>query len=127
MMDPIGLSLENFDSIGTYRAGENDMAIDASGEIDGVKFTNAEGLGKAIHESSGGAGLSGQSALCLCRRPYADQKRDEWLRSDLAKSFAADGYRLRPLMRRIATSDVFFRVLTPDSEVKPTRSAALGN
>ena len=25
MMDPIGLSLENFDSIGTYRAGENGM------------------------------------------------------------------------------------------------------
>jgi hypothetical protein len=41
------------------------------------------------------------------------------------KDFAAEGYRLQPLMRQIATSDVFFRVVTPDTESKPVRSAAL--
>jgi hypothetical protein len=124
MMDPIGLALENFDSIGTYRAGENDTPIDASGDIDGVKFSDADGLGKAVHDHPA-------TTACLVNRLYAyavgrtpTKAETEWLRNDLAKAFAADGYRLRPLMRRIATSDVFFRVSSPDSDAKPTRSAS---
>lgn len=125
MMDPIGLSLENFDSIGTYRAGENGTAIDASGEIDGVKFSSAEGLGKAVHDHPA-------TSACLVNRLYAyavgrvpTKSETEWLRGDLMKDFVADGYRLQPLMRRIATSDVFFRAISPDTESKPVRSAAL--
>ena len=37
-MDPIGLSLENFDGVGAYRGEENGVRIDASGELDGVEF-----------------------------------------------------------------------------------------
>src|SRR5208283_5220271 len=48
LIDPIGLALENFDSLGTYRAAENDSAIDASGELDGVKFADSAGLGAAV-------------------------------------------------------------------------------
>jgi hypothetical protein len=125
MMDPIGLSLENFDSVGTYRPGENDTAIDASGEIDGVKFSNAEGLGKAVHDHSA-------VPACLVNRIYAyavgrvpTKSETEWLNSDLKKEFAADGYRLKPLMRRIVTSDVFFRVVVPENEAKPVRSASV--
>ncbi len=125
MMDPIGLALENFDSVGTYRAGENGTTIDAAGEIDGVKFSDAEGLGKAVHDHPA-------TAACLVNRLYAyavgrapTKSETEWLRSDLQKAFAADGYRLQSLMRRIATNDVFFRVVTPDSESKPVKSAAL--
>jgi hypothetical protein len=124
MMDPIGLSLENFDSVGTHRPGENGTAIDASGEIDGVKFSNAEGLGKAVHDHPA-------VPACLVNRLYAyavgrapTKSETEWLNSDLKKAFAADGYRLKPLMRRIVTSDVFFRVVVPDSEAKPVRSAS---
>jgi hypothetical protein len=127
MMDPIGLALENFDSIGTYRAGENGTPIDASGDIDGVKFSDADGLGKAVHDHPA-------TTACLVNRLYAyavgrtpTKSETEWLRSDLAKSFAADGYRLKPLMRRIATSDVFFRVSGPDGDAKPTRSASAEN
>jgi hypothetical protein len=125
MMDPIGLSLENFDSVGTYRPGENGTAIDASGEIDGVKFSTAEGLGKAVHDHPA-------VPACLVNRIYAyavgrvpTKSETEWLNSDLKKEFAADGYRLKPLMRRIVTSDVFFRVVVPDSEAKPVRSASV--
>ena len=31
LMDPIGLAFENFDAIGAYRAQENGVEIDASG------------------------------------------------------------------------------------------------
>jgi len=125
MMDPIGLSLENFDSIGTYRAGENGTTIDAEGEIDGVKFANAGGLGKAVHDHRA-------TAACLVNRLYAyavgrqpTKSETEWLRADLGKDFAADGYRLRPLMRQIVTSDVFTRVIAPEPETKPTRQASV--
>ena len=97
----------------------------ASGEIDGVKFSNAEGLGKAVHDHPA-------VPACLVNRIYAyavgrvpTKSETEWLNSDLKKSFAADGYRLKPLMRRIVTSDVFFRVVVPESEAKPVRSASV--
>ena len=69
---------------------------------------------------------------CLVNRIYAyavgrvpTKSETEWLNSDLKKEFAADGYRLKPLMRRIVTSDVFFRVVVPESEAKPVRSASV--
>ncbi|HTJ64647.1 MAG TPA: DUF1592 domain-containing protein [Alphaproteobacteria bacterium] len=124
MMDPIGLSLENFDSIGTYRAGENGTAIDASGEMDGVKFANAQGLGKAIHDHPA-------TTACLVNRIYAyavgrtpTKSESEWLRSDVMKDFSAAGYRLRPLLREIATSGVFFRVAGPANDAQPVRQAS---
>jgi hypothetical protein len=124
MMDPIGLSLENFDSIGTYRAGENGAAIDASGDIDGVKFSSAKGLGQAIHDHPA-------TPACLVNRVYAyavgrtpTKSESEWLRSDVMKDFVADHYRLRPLLREIATSDVFFRVVGPANENQPVRQAS---
>jgi hypothetical protein len=124
MMDPIGLSLENFDSIGTYRVGENGSTIDPSGEIDGVKFANAQGLGQAIHDHPA-------TTACLVNRIYAyavgrtpTKSESEWLRADVMKDFAADGYRLRPLLHEIATSDVFFRVVAPANDAQPVRQAS---
>jgi hypothetical protein len=50
LMDPIGLSVENFDAVGRWRnRGEGDMAIDASGGLpSGVTFEGVAGLKKAL-------------------------------------------------------------------------------
>ena len=50
MMDPLGLSLENFDAIGRYRTlGESSAPIDASGSSpDGTRFEGADGLRSAL-------------------------------------------------------------------------------
>ena len=40
--DPIGLSLENFDSIGGYRTTENGVAIDVSATLGGKSFSGSE-------------------------------------------------------------------------------------
>jgi mono/diheme cytochrome c family protein len=50
LMDPIGLSLEEFDGVGQYRTREESGAsIDASGSLpDGTTFTGAAGLTKAL-------------------------------------------------------------------------------
>src|SRR5262249_13531248 len=47
--DPVGLGLENFDGAGQFRATERDAKIDPSGVLDGEKFADAAGLGKAVH------------------------------------------------------------------------------
>src|SRR6185369_12443556 len=47
-MDPIGLSLENFDGAGAYRTHENGAVIDASGELDGTKFGDPVSLAQAV-------------------------------------------------------------------------------
>lgn len=44
-MDPMGLSLENFDALGRWRDEEDGQKIDVSGELPGgVKFEGAKGL-----------------------------------------------------------------------------------
>ena len=53
MMDPIGLALENFDAVGTWRTFEESGApIDASGALpDGTTFVGARGLTEALLRS----------------------------------------------------------------------------
>lgn len=49
IMDPIGLGLENFDAIGTYRTEDNGQAIDASGTMpDGTAFSGATALANIL-------------------------------------------------------------------------------
>lgn len=111
IIDPIGLSLENFDTVGDFRDMENGAKIDASGELDGVRFTDAAGLGKALHDNP-------QSVACLVQRAFdyalgrsATKSEKAWRTGYLEKQFAADGYRLPALLRRIAMSDTYYRVI----------------
>lgn len=49
LMDPIGLSAENFDAIGRWRTREAGVAVDASGGLpDGAAFEGIDGLRQAI-------------------------------------------------------------------------------
>ena len=50
IMDPLGLSLENFDAVGRLRTlGESSEPIDASGGLpDGTKFAGVAGLRNAL-------------------------------------------------------------------------------
>ena len=109
LVDPMGLALENFDSDGGYRGAENGAKIDASGTLDGVEFSDAVGLGKAVRDNPA-------TTACLVNRLYSyalgrvpAPGEMEFL-NYLQKGFAADGYRLPDLMRRIAASDAFYRV-----------------
>ncbi len=112
LVDPMGLVLENFDTSGAYRKTENSAAIDTSGALDGVKFTDAAGLAKAVHDHP-------SLTQCLVNRVYsyaagrqAAAGEAEFVKY-LGKGFADDGYRVPALMRRIAVSDAFYRVAAP--------------
>jgi hypothetical protein len=125
LMDPIGLALETFDSDAGYRTSENGQPIDTSGELDGVGFSDAAGLGRAIHDNPA-------TGACLARRLYsyatgrAPARRDmAWIRF-LEKRFAADGYRVPDLMRQIAASENFYRLAPPTGNAGGT-SATLAS
>jgi hypothetical protein len=107
--DPVGLGLENFDTVGGYRTSENGAIIDASGDLDGVPFHGPAELGRAMRDNPATAAcLVGRMYEYAVRRPIATGER-AWL-ADLGRRFAEDGYRVPALMRRIATSAAFYTI-----------------
>jgi hypothetical protein len=108
-MDPMGLALENFDGMGSFREKENGAPIDASGELDGVKFSDAKGLAQAMHDSP-------KPAACFVKKVFAygtghmpTKGEGEWVKA-LQTEFQEDGYKVPQLLRRIVLSDAFYRV-----------------
>ena len=108
VMDPLGLSLENFDGVGAYRTEENGVPIDVSGELDGVLFNGPVALGQAVrtHPALPACFVNRLSEYAV-RRSLTPEDTG-WV-TDLTSSFAGSEYRLRDLMRTIATSDAFYR------------------
>ena len=107
--DPIGLAFENFDGAGQYRATERGAAIDPSGVLDGRKFDDLAGLSQAVQDHP-------QLSACLVKRVYGwatggpTQPADKPMLDWLGEQFAADGYRLPDLLRRVALSGAFATV-----------------
>ena len=114
--DPIGLALENFDTIGGFRMTENGAQIDTSGQLDGVDFSDAVGLGQVVHDHPG-------LTSCLVNRVFSygvgrtpTQSEKKWLDSYIEQSFAEKGYRVPQLLQRIATSEAFFQIANTEVE-----------
>jgi hypothetical protein len=110
--DPVGLTLEHFDGIGQKRTLENGAPIDVSAEIGSKTFVGAPGLGQRLHDDP-------KVPACLVKQVFAygvgreaDDGDDDYLAAQ-AKGFAADGYKLRALFRRIGASPEFFKVVVP--------------
>jgi Protein of unknown function (DUF1592)/Protein of unknown function (DUF1588)/Protein of unknown function (DUF1595)/Protein of unknown function (DUF1585)/Protein of unknown function (DUF1587) len=117
IMDPLGLTLENYDGLGTYRTVENGALIDASGDLDGTDFQTVEGLGQALHDHP-------ETPRCLVERMYRyavgrDTEMEERAYMDyLTKSFAAHEFRVPDLMRTIALSENFFTISASHEEAE---------
>lgn len=105
--DPIGLALEKFDGAGQFRLTENGQMIDTSGELGGVKFDDALGLGQAVRNDPA-------TAQCLVSRLYAYSlgkplgEVEEARVEALAQSFAQAKYRYNALLRMIVLDSTFF-------------------
>lgn len=118
LMDPLGLSLENFDAIGRFRTTENGAAIDASGYLDGRDFDDAKGLAEALAESE-------TTSRCLVRTMYrygtghAEQPSETAVLRDLHDQFLASGRSVQSLIIALAKSDGF-RLVAPPTEVIAT-------
>jgi hypothetical protein len=110
--DPIGLALENFDGAGQFRDNEKGAAIDASGKLDAVAFNNAAGLGEALRTNPA-------ITSCLVNRAFAygtgraTTAKDKELLAYFGGRFTDAGYRVKALMRTMATSRSIAEVLAP--------------
>jgi len=112
IIDPIGFALENFDGAGEFRTTENGAPIDPSGEVDGIHYDDAGGLGQAIYNNPAAVScvVDRMSARALGRTPTKEER--QWLRA-LKTDFQKSGHRLPALMREIALSDALYHVGQP--------------
>lgn len=109
LMDPIGLGLENFDSLGHWRSTETEVTIDASGNLDGVSFANAWELSRVVHDHPD-LGPCITSHLYRYTTGHPLIEGEEPLRDWLAQSFEYSGYSFLGLLRSTVLSDGFRRV-----------------
>ena len=122
--DPIGLPLEDFDSTGRHRTTENGQVIDISANIQGQSFVGAQGLGHYLHDNP-------RFPACMARKlsAYAIGADSEKVSQTSIKTpyqaFVDSGYRLRALLKAIATDPGFYRVPAPaPAPVQQASSAA---
>jgi len=106
LTDPIGLALESFDAVGMFREEENGALIDTSGELDGIAYDDAVGMGQALRDNPA-------LAPCLVRSVFryavgrSFEPGEEALLESLDDRFAKSGYRVTELLREIVLSDGF--------------------
>lgn len=114
--DPIGLVLEGFDTIGGKRANmiEGGKPVDLSATLQGKAFTGAEGLGKYLHDSP-------KFTACIARKMFAygrGENSEEVEPSAFKaayKSFQDSGFKMKALLKGLATSPEFFAAPVPET------------
>jgi hypothetical protein len=122
LTDPIGLALESFDAVGMLRDEENGAPIDTSGELDGIAYDDAVGMGQALRDNP-------ELGPCLVRTLFryavgrGPEAGEEALLESLAERFANSGYRVSELLREIVLSDGF-RTTSGPREAEPSGDAS---
>ena len=101
LTDPVGLGLERFDGIGSWRTTENGAAIDPAGKFDKLGFTGAAGLGRIVAESPDATLCAASRTLEYVRGVPSDD--DGTLVESLDKAFGASGYSIRALFLKAMT------------------------
>jgi hypothetical protein len=106
LMDPIGLGLEAFDGVGSFRTMDKGQPVDATGNLDGVPFNGLAELGKALRSApvAGPCLVSKLYTQALGRAPV---ERDALVLDALATRFAAGGNRFDQLLLDLVASDGF--------------------
>jgi len=112
--DPIGLALEHYDALGGYRATDNGLPIDPSGDLDGVPFADAAELGTLL------AGHPG-TGDCVVRNLYryasghVEQPDERDAIDALVVAFTEGGWDLRLAVEALAQSTSFrYATLSPE-------------
>ncbi len=111
--DPIGLTLEGFDTIGQRRLTEDGKPIDVSATIQKKAFADGVGVGQYLHDNP-------KYPACVARKLYAystgmnSEDVDASSFNDAYKTFVDSGYRLRALLKGMIESPEFFNTAAPD-------------
>ncbi|MBM4344421.1 MAG: DUF1592 domain-containing protein [Deltaproteobacteria bacterium] len=108
-LDPIGFAFERFDGIGRFRTLDNGEPIDTTGDLDGVPFGDLDTFAQVLAGSPKFRRCVTQKlyGYAVARPTVAGEKTQV---DGLAAAFAANGYKVKALMREIALSDGFARL-----------------
>jgi hypothetical protein len=112
LMDPIGLAFENFDAIGVFRERENGVVIDASGELDGVRYEGPVEMGQTLreHPNLGRCFVGNLFRFAVGR----EATPAEWPLLDyFAERFEEAGFQTADLVREMVLSDGFLTTSGP--------------
>ncbi|GFE85246.1 DUF1592 domain-containing protein [Steroidobacter agaridevorans] len=121
--DPLGLALEHFDGLGQLRTMENGTPIDVSAELKDVRIEGARGVAEYLRNEP-------KVPACLVRNVYSygvgskTYGRDKAYLTAQTQAFIASGYRFPTLVRQIASSAEFFKIVAPKSKSNAPIAAA---
>ncbi len=110
LMDPLGLSLENYDGIGQFRTMDSGVPIDPSGTLaDGTSFKTPQELSQVIAKDPALPRCVAQHLFTygLGRAPRAGSGFDEAAVDSTTKSFVDAGQRFPQLIEALVMSDAF--------------------
>jgi len=106
-IDPIGLGLENYGGDGAWRDLDNDLPVDASGELPGgLTFDGPDGMIQHLLTDP-------RFTHCIAEKAYIYAMGRDVLDTDegflvaIENAFKASGHRFKALATSIATSDAF--------------------
>ncbi len=117
LMDPIGLSLENYDGLGQFRLLDNGAPVNASGKLNGEEFENPAELGVLLRDDP-------DLSRCLVRTMYRyatgteEETGETIVLRELEQSFAEAEYRVLPLVRALVMHRGFRSTTTPHDEAE---------
>jgi len=113
MMDPLGLTLENYDSLGVFRTEDNGLTIDASAATGDLgAFSGARGLAGALAADP-------RTARCVIKNfvrgglGHLERFGELPALRDLEDSFVAGGHRVQGLLVDLVASPLFRAVAQP--------------
>jgi hypothetical protein len=110
LMDPIGFGFENYDGVGRYRVEENDVAIDASGEL---TDSDIDGAFDGVDELSAKLATSAEVRSCYARQWFryaygrGETTEDACAIADLDATFSGSDGDVVELLVALTQTDAF--------------------
>lgn len=108
VIDPIGLSLENFDVTGKYRIKDSGAPVDTTGTLyDGTQITGAAGLRDALLRHKDLVLLSFTENLATYALGRRVEAQDMWAVRRIIKDAERKGLKMSAFVQGVATSPLF--------------------
>lgn len=106
VMDPLGLALENYDGVGSFRTEDKGEPVDPSGELEGVAFQTPDQFVEILvaDERLSTCAVEKVFTYALGRAPAAT---DRAYLETIDEDFRAEGLSLRQLMKLVVLSEPF--------------------
>lgn len=115
LTDPMGLALENFDTLGKFRADDQGLVIDASGQLDGTPFINGNELAGLLrdHPDAPGCLVKKLYTYVTGRLPVLSERE---ILAALEDDLTAEDNRFDQLLLALVTQEAF-RFANPEGTV----------